>query len=656
MIMSASIDRRSRRRILGIGLVLGVGFAVVAVRAVHLHLTPHGGLEWIAEKQYRAVLPVAQRRGKIVDRKGRDLAVSVPVQSIFADPSAVVNVEAALDSIESVLPLGTHRRVIERRMKPTRKFSWIRRRVRADIADQVKGMAIPGIHFIEESRRIYPNGSLASQLLGAVGYDAEPLAGIELRYNQYLKSTAERVSYRRDARGRTYFAPVDFHSQPDVGTMRTTIDKIIQYNTEQAMDHAMTRTKSVGGIAVVVEVRTGKVLAMVSRPTFDANEYSQYPQDAWRNRAVTDAYEPGSTFKVLVAAAAVDSGIDPTQEFFCERGRIRFGSAVLRDHGASYGDLSLGEIIKVSSNIGAYKIANHVGKTSIETYLRAFGIGEQTGIDFPGEVGGIFRRSAQWQPVEFATIAFGQGVAVSPLQMTMAMAAIANGGALMRPFLVEHISDSSGRTVYSNTSHVVRQVVRPESALQVRQLLREVVLEGGTGTAAASSIYVVAGKTGTAQKVNPGSHGYAKGKYFASFVGFAPLDSPEIAVFVGLDEPHGAYYGGAVAGPVFRKIIDSTLQYLEVPAKGVPVLLARERSALPSRSTGDRVRFEPQQSGRFRMPPLVGLSKRQVLRMVHDVDLPLKVVGQGVVVAQRPVAGSLISRRETVEVSLALPK
>lgn len=656
-------EKRSRMRIASVAGLLVIGFGVVTARAVQLHMMQQGSLQWIAKKQYQAVIPVAKRRGKIVDARGRELAVSVPVQSIFADPSAIVDPKAALDAVETIIPLGDERPAILRRMHPDRKFAWVKRRMTPSVADRIRELKIPGIHFVEESRRVYPNGALASQVLGAVGHDAEPLAGIELAFDKYLQTTGNSMTYRRDARGRVYFSPVEFDAQDDVGTLQLTIDKIVQYITEQAVDRAFAATRAQGVMAIVIDVQTGKILAMTNRPTFNPNEYFKYPQAAWRNRLVTDTYEPGSTFKVLIAGAALESGVGPDDRFHCEQGSIRVGNAVLRDHGASYGELSMRDIIKVSSNIGAYKIAHGLGKETVARFLGAFGIGERLGVDYPGEVQGVLHPYANWQPVEFATIAFGQGVAVTPLQMATAFATIANDGVMMRPYVVERVEGKNGKVLYQGKPTEVRRVLRADTASSLRSLLRGVVGVGGTGQAAASTLYSTAGKTGTAQKVGAGSRGYTAGKYFASFVGFAPYKTPRIAVFVGVDEPQGAYYGGVVAAPVFREIIEATLQYLEIPLSLAPVIMADSGveatvvpSSIPAVVDVDAQAFVPDDHGTLVMPDLRGLSMRHVLRLVRDVQLPIKIDGSGVAVAQRPQPGAVLRKGRAVEVEFAIPQ
>lgn len=649
-------DKMFRGRMLVVGSFLSFVFAAVMLRAIHLHTSPQDSLQWIAQKQYQAVVPTSSRRAKITDSKGRDLAVSLPVQSIFADPSSVADPKATLDALEEVLPLGSEREKIERRMHPDRKFAWIKRRVSPEVAKVVQDLALPGLHFIEESLRVYPNGDLASQLLGAVGFDSEPLAGLELAYNKYIQSKKNKLINRRDARGRVYFSPTSFNDQGDVGTMTLTIDKITQYITEMALQRAYEESKAEAATAIVMDVETGRILAISNRPTFDPNEYYKFKQDSWRNRAITDAYEPGSTFKVLVASAAIEAGVSPSRKYFCENGRIHIGRAVLRDS-HPHGTLSVSEIIQVSSNIGTLKMAQEVGKDRVAAVLGRFGIGRETGVDFPGEVSGILRPVNSWKPIEFATIAFGQGLTTTPLQMTASFAAIANGGRRVFPYLVDRITSRDGEVLYTNDGEKRNEgsprVISEQTAFTVRKILQSVVEQGGTGMAAASNLYQTAGKTGTAQKVGTDGRGYEHGKYFASFVGFAPADKPRIAVFVGIDVPQGRYYGGQVAAPVFKEIIEGTLQYMEVPTSGAPVIMTKKMKPRKPDGSGNsqsNVKFDHIAEGKLVVPDLKGLSMRHVIRLANSADVQLELLGSGIVVSQNPPAGSVIGEDRAVRV------
>lgn len=662
-------DRWIRIRILVVAGCVVVGFGVVIGRAADLHLREQASLKWVAKKQYRAVIPTAPRRGKILDAKGRELAIDLPVHSIYADPRGIRDVEAAVAALDPLLPLGNEWKGVVQRLRQAKKFVWIQRQLPLEVVDTVRALKIPGIHFVEETKRFYPNGSLAGQILGAVGLDAEPLGGIELAKTDLLASQQQPLVYQRDAKGRVFYTPTTAQADDDVGTVELTIDKVIQHHVEGALQMTLTATQARSVTAVVVEVATGRVLAMASLPNFDPNDYTRYNQQFWRNRAVTDTIEPGSTFKVFIAAAALEAGMDPERKFDCERGAITIGNAVLHDHDP-YGMLSLADIIRVSSNIGALKVAQAIGRETFAAMLQGFRIGEPTGIDFPGEVGGRLRAAATWQPVEMATIAFGQGLATTPLQMVMAIAAIANGGQLMRPYLVERVRKADGTVIETGQPTVVATPIQPATARRLTTLLQRVVEKGGTGTLAASTAYPVAGKTGTAQKVVEGTGRYAVGRYFASFVGFAPAESPRVAIFVGVDEPKGPYFGGVVAAPAFKEIAEATLQYLGVPAHGAPMLVTNEGPRGASGAPAMQVSvptvaslpidrdpiFDRVDGKQVRVPRLVGLPLRQVVRAVGAAGIPLQIAGTGIAVAQEPAAGTVISPATTVAVRCALPE
>lgn len=682
--------RKVRIAVLGIAL-LGAASTVIG-RAVFLHMSASADLSWVAQKQYQAVVPMTRQRGKILDARGQELAVSVPMQSIFVDPSSVVDPDGTVAAIEQIIRLSDAHSSVVRRVRQGKRFAWIERKVPPDLALRVKQLKLPGVNFVEEMLRIYPNRKLASQLLGAVGVDGEPLGGLELAYNVQLAGDERFMVYQRDARGRFFVTPVNYdptktpdalkengETKSSIDSVVLTIDKVVQYITDQALERAARAAEAKGAVAIVIETQTGRILAMSSWPNFDPNEYSDFPHEAWRNRAIADAYEPGSTFKTLIVAAALDVGMKISQKFDCQKGILQIANAVMHDS-HPHGVLDVAEIIKVSSNIGAAKIAMQLGKERVDTALRAFGVGAKTGVNFPGEVGGTLRAAKSWSPVEFATVAFGQGVTATPLQMVMAYAALANGGVLMRPYIVDHVQNVNGETIYTQSPQTVRQVVSASTASTMRSLLAHVVEIGGTGTAAASDKYPTGGKTGTAQKVEPGHKGYAANKFYSSFIGMAPIDAPKLAVYVALDEPRGAYYGGAVAAPVFKEIVEGALQYLSVPASDMPVVitgaapnvnasaittaLIAEKDAQGAAPQGanivklstDVAEFRVQDAVHVVMPNLAGLSLREVVRMAHDAAINVHVKGQGMVVAQRPQAGSVVERGRAIDVECALPQ
>lgn len=647
-------EARIRMRIKAVTIGVGIGFAIVAARAVELHCIKDSSLNWVAKKQYNAKLPQSSRRGRILDRGGRELATSLPVPSIYADPRIVSLTDEEKIKLAGLLSMSE--KDLSTKLNSSRKFVWLKRRVDPAVAEAIKGMQ--GIFYVEESRRFYPNGELASHVLGAVGFESEPLAGIELSLDKFLTSQKREAVYRRDARGKFYFSPVAYDEQDDVDDVYLTIDKQIQFVAENALKKAAEAANARGGTAIVMDIASGAVLAMANMPSFDSNNYSKFAQDTWRNRAITDTIEPGSTFKVLIVSSALDAGvITPEQMFDCEMGAITIGNATLHDHN-SYGKLSVRDIIKVSSNIGALKVARELGKERLGEYLKKFGIGAKTGIDYPGEVGGIVRPASTWQPVELGTIAFGQGISATPIQMTAAFASIANGGRLMRPYVVDKVVNNQGITLVRSVPTPVSQSIREETAKTMMGILEGVVTQGGTGTKAASKEYTFAGKTGTAQKVTEGTGHYATGKYYASFVGVAPSNDPKLAIFVGLDEPKGAYYGGTVSAPVFKEIAEAALKYLSVPSALSRVVTTSNvgEGGVLSTSFKEHNMFQKISNDGFEVPNLHGATIRDVAASIGQANIRLKVNGSGLLVDQSPLPGGVIKEGETFLVSFRQPE
>lgn len=644
-------------RMYAVCLICTVGFTVILGRAVYLHLSDNKELQWIADKQYNAKIPVSVRRGKFFDRNGAELAVSLPVPSIYADPEMVGDRRTAAKELGKVLDISE--KTLYEKLDPQKRFAWLKRRMSYESLEKVLALNIPGISYVEESKRFYPNSELASQILGAVGYDSQALGGLEMAYNDILISGKKTSSYKRDARGKLYAAPVGFREQSDVGEIYLTLDKQIQFVTEKALREAVTKFNAADGIAIAMDPTNGNILAMASAPKFDPNQYGKYPISAWRNRPITDGYEPGSTFKVFIVSAALDAGVVNAETIYnCQNGSIKIGSEVLHD-AHPYAKLSVQDIIKLSSNIGALKVSFDLGKEKVYTTLKKFGFGSKTGIEYPGEVSGILRDYKTWQPVEQATVAFGQGLTLTPLQMVSAFSAVVNGGKLYRPHLVSKMIDRNGNAKVSE-AEVVANPIGSSSSSIMRQMLRRVVEDNGTGKAAKSDAYSIGGKTGTAQKVVNGR--YAAGKYFSSFIGFAPVDEPRIVVYVGLDEPRGAYYGGSVAAPAVKEIIERSLGYMAVPSAKSQMLMTDKKAGAPKsvemalEEPKGRIEFSPSGNDGFVMPDLSGYSMREILVSSRDALVDADVDGTGVAVVQEPKPGAIIKRGGKFSVKFAMPR
>jgi cell division protein FtsI (penicillin-binding protein 3) len=519
---------------------------------------------------------------------------------------------------------------------------WVARRVSPDKARAVRELGLAGVGLITEPRRFYPYKSLACHVLGFAGLDARGLEGLELEYGHALKGQRHTLTSLRDALGRTiHLTPAALTTLPEGNHLILTLDKGLQYQVEKVLAATVAEHRAAGGQAVVLDPATGEVLAMASVPAFNPNVFAEFPRETYRNRVVTDTFEPGSTFKTFVAAAAlVSSRVSLEERFDCEQGEWKVGGRVIHDT-HEYGELDLADILKLSSNIGAAKVGRRVGADTLYDTFKAFGFGRKTGVDLPGESRGILRPPGSWREVDLANICFGQGVAVTSLQLAAAFGAIANGGVLMRPYLVKAHTDRAARLVHEAQPQVVRRVMSSREAAILARMLARVTEEGGTGTQARLEGLATAGKTGTAQKVDPAG-GYSHSDYVASFGGFVPAGAPKVVVLVMIDTPRGQHYGGVVAGPAFRAIARAALDSLG-HAPGPAGL--RQAAApgdgpgpAPRAPRGDFPTVDPERSLALGLAPdLRGLTLREVLGFADRVRLQVR--GWGRVVAQQPDPG-----------------
>ncbi len=565
-----SVDPFRGRRI-GIAILLMVAFAVVLCRLFQLQVLQAGELTAKADRQHRKAVVLEGPRGTIMDRQGKVLAANVDVPSVFGVPTSLGDPAGVAKDLGRVLHIKADE--IERRLKQERSFVWIARKLDPDIGRSLEALSLEGIGTVMEGRRFYPKGSLLAHVLGFAGLDGQGLEGLELKYEPFLRGEKQMVVLQRDALGRTVFPKGLQEQGPFPGhNLALTIDEVVQYVAEKELDEAVRATRAKGGIAVIMEPKTGAILAMAISPRFDPNELKALSAERWRNRALTDAYEPGSTMKVFVGAAALEEKVmKPTTSVYAENGEMPVAGTVIHDH-ERYGWLTFAQVIEKSSNIGAAKTGMALGERRLHRYLRAFGFGERTDIDLPGEMAGLLRDPKDWGRRSLASISMGQEVGVTPLQLVTAMSAVANGGSLMKPYLVQSIGDSRGRVVVEAKPTVRRKPVSPETARTLSGILEGVVLRG-TGTKAAVPGFRVAGKTGTAQKIDPATGGYSATKFVGSFVGYVPAEDPKLAMVVAIDEPQGEAWGGAVAAPVFRRIAEQALPalgvYSQEPAKFV---------------------------------------------------------------------------------------
>ncbi len=647
--------RWMRLRLWIIGGCFVLAGMVLAGRAVDLQLVERGFLSAKARGEILREVKIAPNRGIIYDRNQVELALSVGTDSVYADPAATEN--PVRDGRRLAKALGLPAGPVIKRLEGKRRFVWIERRVDPDQAEAVRALDLDSVGLVTEPRRFYPYTSLACHLLGFAGLDAKGLGGLELKYNKVLTGRGQRVTRARDALGRSFWlAGQPLNTMPQGRHLILTIDKALQYRVEKILAAAVARWKAVGGQAVVLAPATGEILALASVPAFNPNVYQDYPSDAYRNRAVTDPYEPGSTFKVFMAAAALASGrVTLDKRFDCENGSWQVGGRTIHDT-HPHGKLNLSEIVKFSSNIGAAKVAHEVGPVQLHRTLADFGFGRPTGVDLPGESRGILRPAARWKPVELANIAFGQGVAVTPLQLTAAIAAVANNGILMRPFVVKALVDGSGRLVGETQPQVLGRALGASEARLLKGMMMRVTEPGGTGERVKVPGFKVAGKTGTAQKLDP-EGGYSHRDFMSSFVGFVPAEDPRAVILVVIDSPRGRHYGGTVAGPAWAAIAQATLKTLGVHRSepGPRMLQVRQepRPAPAPLAPAETRAARARALAEGKVPDLGGLTLRQVLALAGRAGLKVEARGWGRVASQSPAPGAPLEHRAPLKVRLS---
>ena len=543
-------------------LLLLSGFGIVLFRLVSLQVLQAAELTARADRQHQKSVTLEGARGTITDRHGKVLAMNMEVPSVFGVPTSLESPKSVARSLSPILQV--RRGEIERKLRQDKHFVWLARKVEPEQGRKLEQLSLDGIGVVMEGRRFYPKGPLLSHLLGFVGMDGEGLEGLERRYESRLRGEKRVTVLQRDALGRAVFPKGLTEQVPSPGDdMTLTIDEVIQFLAEKELEEAVNQAHAKAGAIIVMEPQTGAILAMAVSPRFDPNNVSVLTPDRWRNRALTDTYEPGSTMKVIIAAAALEEKVMmPGTMVFGENGRMTVANTTIHDH-EKLGWMTFSQVVQKSSNIGAAKTGMLLGEQRLYRYLQLFGFGQRTEIDLPGEVGGLLKSPKEWGRRTLASISMGQEIGVTPLQMVTAVAAIANNGVLMRPYVVSEVRDPKGRLVKEVLPHVKRRVISPDTARSLTTILEGVITKG-TGTKAAIPGFRVAGKTGTAQKIDPGTGTYSNTQFVGSFVGFVPADSPRLAMIVVIDEPQGEAWGGVVSAPVFRRVGEQVLTYLGV--------------------------------------------------------------------------------------------
>lgn len=555
-------------------LLLLSGFGIVLFRLVTLQVWQAAELSVKADRQHRKTVSLEGARGTILDRHGKVLAMNVEVPSAFGVPTTLDSPTKTARVLAPVLQVRSDE--LERKLRQARSFVWLARKLDPEQGRRLERLSLDGVGVVMEGRRFYPKGPFLSHVLGFAGMDGEGLEGVEHRYESYLRGEKRMMVLQRDALGRSVF-PTDLTERnPTPGhNLTLTIDEVIQYITERELEDAVTRTQAKSGTMIVLEPQTGAVLAMAVSPRFDPNVVSNLSPDRWRNKALADAYEPGSTLKAVVAAAAIEEHVvKPNTMVFGEHGRMTIANTVIHDH-EKLGWVSFSQVIQKSSNIGAAKTGMALGEQRLHRYLQTFGFGQKTEIDLPGEGAGLVKRPKDWGRRSVASISMGQEIGVTPLQMVSAIAALANEGVLMKPYVVSEIRGPEGHLLKRVSPQVRRRVVSPETAHTVTKILEGVVTDG-TGGKAAIPGFRVAGKTGTAQKIDPRTGSYSVSRFVTSFAGYVPADNPRLAMLVVIDEPQGDAWGGTVAAPVFSRVGEQVLNYLGVGSHE-PVTLAMAR-------------------------------------------------------------------------------
>jgi len=653
--------RASRWIAVRIGLLAALfaaGFGTVAARVFNLQVIDRDGLVGDMVEQYRRQLVLKPRRGPIADRAGVILAGSADARSVFADPAVLAREDGAGTALRKVAQaLALDPAAVRKKLQKGSRFVWLARRVSPQEAAAVERIAkdarLRGVALVQETRRYYPRVELASTLLGLVGDDGNGLEGIELALDDVLSGSPARVPSLRDGAGRTVLAGTPSAGRDREGArVELTLDQGLQLAAERALGRAVQGSRALSGAAIALDPRTGEILAMASWPAFNPNAPRRGAE--MRNRAVTDSFEPGSTMKTFAIAGALDRGaVKPLDPIDCGNGSLAIGVHVIHDHDA-FGWVGPSKVLAASSNIGAARIGARLGKQGLHETLLAFGFGEKSGLGLPGEVRGQvpFPRS----DIAVATQSFGQGLTATALQVTNAMAAIANGGVLMRPTVVRRIVDpATGEVLEEARPEVVRRAVSAETAATVSRWLVGVIEdERGTGKRARLEGWRAAGKTGTAQKADAVSGGYSADRHYSSFVGFAPADAPRIVIGVFVDEPKGEIFGGEVAAPAFREVAEYAMKMLGVPptagavAAAPPPPPADEPEGPPPVEQTTR-RTPP---GSVAVPALAGLPARAAVRTLEALDLAADLAGSGRVVGQSPPPGKVVARGSRVRMTL----
>ena len=651
--MKLNEKKRTRLKVHLVSILFLLGLCTILGRAFYLQILQGEHLSEIARGGYTVIVKLPPKRGTIYDRQRHELALSLELGSVFAHPRQIQDKEKA--AVELARALGVDRKEILAQIEKDRSFVWLQRRIPPNIAAKVSQLQIQGVGTTAEASRFYPCNEVAGHVVGFVGTDFQGLEGIEKTYDHLLRGPERQLVQMRDALKRPFAIDRVLTTEQKPHDLILTIDKDIQYKAQQTLKEAVIDSRAVSGNIVCVDPDTGAILAMAVYPEFNPNAFSSHRPEDWRNRTITDWFEPGSTAKTFLLAAALEEGIvTPYTTIDCEEGSYAIGRRVIHDT-HEHDILTAAEVVVQSSNIGAAKIGQRLGYETYYRYLQAFGFEKTTGIELAGERSGFLRPPDRARPIDQATAYFGQGLTLTTLQLAMAMASIANGGTLMRPYIVQAVEDPMGTPVFTASPRPVQRAISERTARTMVSILEGVTQEGGTATKAAIPGFHVGGKTGTAQKVDPNGKGYARGKYVASFIGFVPSDNPRLVMAVVLDEPRKSIYGGVVAAPVFRDVAHAALNLLRIPPQirwaEKEIEIVHEASTAETMDIEEPVAMLPETG----IPDFGGLTMREVLIESRSLGLEASLEGTGLAVRQDPPAGTEADQTRRITVFFEPP-
>lgn len=651
--MNLNEKKKTRLKVHLVSIFFLLGLCTILGRAFQLQILQGKHLSEVARGGYTVIVKLPPKRGTIYDRQRHELALSVELGSVFAHPRQIQDKEKA--AVELGRVLGVDPKEIQTQIEKDRSFVWLQRRIPPNITAKVSQLQIQGVGTTAEASRFYPCNEVGGHVLGFVGTDFQGLEGLEKTYDHLLRGPERQLVQMRDALKRPFAIDRVMTSEQKPHDLVLTIDKDIQYKAQQALKDAVIDSRAVSGNMVCVDPNTGAILAMAVYPEFNPNTFGSHRPEHWRNRTITDWFEPGSTAKTFLLSSALEEGVvTPYTAIDCEQGSYKIGRRVIHDT-HEHGILTAADIVVQSSNIGATKIGQRLGYQTYHRYLKRFGFEQTTGIELAGERSGFLRPPEKARTIDQATAYFGQGLTMTTLQLVMAMAAIANGGTLMRPYIVQTVEDPMGTPVFTASPQPVRRVISERTARTMASIMEGVTQEGGTATKAAIPGFHVGGKTGTAQKVDPNGKGYARGKYIASFVGFVPSDKPRLVMAVVLDEPRKSIYGGVVAAPVFREVAQAALNHLRIP----PQIRWEEKEIeiVHEASAGETI--DAEQPGPMLpetgIPDFRGLTMREVLIETRSLGLEASLVGTGFAVRQDPPPGTEAEQARPVTVFFEPP-